>query len=476
MSSTHDRHVEDLFDQVVDEPQTRRQKLPDALRQLEPAVVQEVEGLLAVDPHRHRVLEQDGEDLVRRLLAGGVAHSVPPRIGRYVVQQHLGEGGMGAVYLARREPLGDLVALKLLRDPWGSPARRRRFASEQRLLARLNHRHIARLYDAGFEGETPWFAMEYVQGEPIVAYCRMHVVSLRDRLRLFRAACEAVSYAHRNLIVHLDLKPSNVLVSTEGEVKLVDFGIARQLSPNGGTEKTATVRRWLSLGYAAPEQLRGGPLDVQADVYSLGVILYELLAGTRPRDFDEVAFTEPAECLAADPPRVSAAARTGKQGVHASKSAWRDLDLICETAMRADKAERYRSVDALIADIDSFLDDRPLAARHTRTSAYRIGKFLRRHRRPIAAAAVAAAVIAMVVAALSIRLVDARNRTVASEARVQSIHALMLNLFAGDDQAAGPADGLRLSRCSIAVRAKPTRSETNPRFRPSCGTRSARCT
>jgi serine/threonine-protein kinase len=445
MSVPPSKRVEELFDQLVDEPAWRQQEILASIRLDDSDLAREVASLLETDVDGHPVLQQDIASLAGRLLEGDRNGSVPPRLGRYLIQELLGEGGMGTVYLARREDLGDLVALKLLRDPWSSPAQRRRFASEQLLLAGLNHRYIARLYDAGVTGETPWFAMEYVRGESIIAYCCRHQSNLRQRMTHFRAACEAVSYAHRNLTVHLDLKPSNVLVNSDGDVKLVDFGIARHLSVDGAADATVTVNRWLSLNYASPEQIRGEPVDVQADVYSLGVILYELLVGARPADLTNLSLTDLALRLQEEPPTASAAAGAHpERAVQASRAQWRELDVLCATAIHRDKTTRYRTVDALIADIDRFVKDEPLEAHSRHVRSYRLRKFVRRHRQPLAVSAAALAFIAALVVSFNVRLIDARNRAVSSEARMQRIHGLMLNLFDGDDQAAGPAEGLRV--------------------------------
>jgi serine/threonine-protein kinase len=445
MSSPDSRRVEELFEQLVDEPPARQRVLLESLRDQDRELAAEVSALLTAAVDRHSILEQDAATLASELLDLDRGSPLPPRIGHYVIQEHLGEGGMGSVYLARRDDLGDLVALKLLRDPWSSPAQRRRFAGEQMVLAGLKHRYIARLYDAGVTNDTPWFAMEYVRGTSLVEHCQQGDSTLQKRLELFCAACEAVSYAHRNLIVHLDLKPSNVLVDAEGDVKLVDFGVARHLAADGAADRTATLHRWLSLNYAAPEQIRGDAVDVQADVYSLGVILYELLVGARPADLTNLDPAELARRLQEEPPLPSATARNRAQhAVVASKAQWRDLDVLCSTAMRRDKDARYPTVDALIADINRFLNDEPLGAQSTRLHSYRLRKFIIRHRRPLAASAAVALLVTALIAAFTVQLIDARNAAVASEARMQRIHRLMLNLFEGDDQAAGPAEGLRV--------------------------------
>src|SRR2546427_1165150 len=188
---------------------------------------------------------------------------------------------MGVVYLAEREDLGSIAAIKILRDAWLSPDRRERFASEQRTLAQLNHPAIARLYDADTLADgTPWFVMEYVEGVTLTEYCRAHQCSIEVRLQLFRLVCEAVQYAHQRAVIHRDLKPSNILVKSDGTVRLLDFGIAKQLeSLDLPIDQTMTGLRLMTPAYAAPEQICGDRVGINTDVYSLGVILFELLTG-----------------------------------------------------------------------------------------------------------------------------------------------------------------------------------------------------
>src|SRR4029079_8337797 len=186
--------------------------------------------------------------------------------------------GMGVVFLAERTDLHSQAAIKILRDAWLSPARRQRFATEQRTLASLNHPSIARLYDAGALSDgTPWIVMEYVDGVPITDYCRTQSRSIRERLDLFRSVCDAVQYAHQNLVIHRDLKPSNILITEGGVPKLLDFGIAKLLDTSGGHDspRTRTGLLILTPEYASPEQLRGESVTTAMDVYSLGVILFE---------------------------------------------------------------------------------------------------------------------------------------------------------------------------------------------------------
>jgi eukaryotic-like serine/threonine-protein kinase len=437
--------VEDLFDQLADYPPDMQQELLTAACGDDLALRAEVAALLEGDARGHPILQLRTGQLASELLDGD-GPTVTGRVGRYNILKYLGEGGMGSVYLASRIDVGGLVALKFLRDPWASPAGRRRFSREQSTLAGLTHRYIARLYDAGVTDGRPWFAMEYVEGVPILDHCQHNALPLHDRLRLFRAACEAVDYAHRKLVVHLDLKPSNVLVSADGEVKLLDFGIARHLVGKGSqAAATTSVHALLSLNYAAPEQILGEPIDVQADVYALGVILYQLLAGRPPVDLTHSSAVELAAALEQEPRRPSVAAREQDTvTVGASRAQWKDLDALCLKALSREKAARYASVDRLMTDIDHFLADEPLEGAMHPMRYYRFRKFLSRHRRAVGAAAAVVAFVSALVVFFNAQLIGARDRAVLSEARMERIYRLMLNLFEGDDSAAGPSEQLRV--------------------------------
>jgi serine/threonine-protein kinase len=370
--------------------------------------------------------------------------ALPGTLGPYRISRLLGEGGMGVVFLGVRDDLGSVAAIKLLRDAWLSPARRVRFASEQRTLAQLTHPSIARLYDAGtLRDGTPWIAMEYVEGVSLVDYCRAGRCSARDRLLLVRAVCEAVQHAHRHLVVHRDLKPSNILVTPDGSVKLLDFGIAKQLDTLGASEATRTGLRLMTPAYAAPEQLRGGQIGIHTDVYSLGVVLYQLLTGRLPFDLADRTPLEAAEVvLAEEPERPSVAAR-GWLELRVSRSEWADLDVLCLTAMHKDPQRRYRTVDALVRDIDHFLASEPLEARPD-SLGYRLGKFARRNWEPMAAAVAVLMVVTGLITFYTVRLTRARDAAVAESARTERIQVFTMRLFEGGEQQLGPADSLRV--------------------------------
>jgi len=454
MDSAHWKQVQELFHAAADLPAPeQRAFLKNACGEND-ALVGEVLALLAEDAQGSSLLDHDVARVAGQFFGEAGGSPLPFKdFGPYRIMHMLGEGGMGVVYLAERSDLGTLVAIKFLRDAWLSPARRERFASEQRTLAQLNHSSIARLYDADTLADgTPWFVMEYVEGVPLTQYCRENECTIERRLQLFRAVCEAVQYAHQQAVIHRDLKPSNILVKSDGSVRLLDFGIAKQLeSLETPVDQTRTGLRLMTPAYAAPEQFRGDRVGIQTDVYSLGVILYELLSGKLPFDLSHRTPAQAESFIAAHEPEKPSAivSRTEElQGSRAavpsaSKTAWADLDVLCLTAMHKDAARRYPSVEALIRDVDHYLKGEPLEARPD-SFTYRVGKFVRRNRRSVIAAFAAFALILGVVVFFTVRLAIARNVALAEAARTQRIQQFMTNLFQGGDEAAGPSDSLRV--------------------------------
>ncbi len=336
------------------------------------------------------LLEEDarGDSMLDRGLAR-VAHDildarvpVQRKIGPYRILKVLGRGGMGVVYLAERSDLDNRAAIKVLRDASLSPVRRARFRREQRVLANLSHSSITRLYDAGVLPDgTPYFVMEYVEGVPITVFCQAGRCPTTERLRLFHALCEAVHYAHRQSIIHCDLKPCNVLVAAgagpaEASIKLLDFGIAKQVDALDPLfAPTKTELRFLTAAYAAPEQLRGEPVGTHTDVYGLGVILYELMTGRNPYDVAGLAPGQVDAVLPAmEQERRSGRAYRGGDGaaeigsVGLSRRAWADLSALCRTAMQSDPQRRHATVDSLIRDLEHVQRGRRLEASRSRFS------------------------------------------------------------------------------------------------------------
>jgi serine/threonine protein kinase len=418
-----------------------------------PELLAEVEAMLRADARGWGLLDEGIAPLAHDLLAsGGGPAREGARFGPYRIVAFLGEGGMGTVYRVVRDDLESEAALKLLRDATLSPARRARFLVEQRTLARLHHPGIARLLDAGTLADgTPWFVMELVEGLPLDRYLALEAPPLSERLDLFRAVCEAVRHAHAHAIIHRDLKPSNVLVAPGGEVRLIDFGIAKHLPGPGETGegpaalRTRTGLTPLTPSHAAPEQLRGEAVGVHTDVYALGALLHEILTGRPPHDLAGRTPLEAAQALADGPiPRPSEAAQAAETPLPGvSRGQWADLDVLCGVAMHPDPARRYSSVEALLRDLDHFARGRPLEARPD-SLRYRAGKFARRNRVPLAVAAGAAVLLVAVSAGYAWSLVQARDAALAEAARAERIQQFTLNLFRGTDPDFAPPEELRV--------------------------------
>ncbi len=452
MDSARWERIQELFHAAADRPEAERHAFLVVACQDDADLIAEVESLLAADAQGAPLLDRDLATIARSVLGQSVPAALRAmQFGPYRIERVLGEGGMGVVYLARREDLDSVAAIKILRDAWLSPARRERFASEQRTLAQLNHPSIAHLFDANsLPDGTPWFVMEYVEGVPLTDYCRANKSPLAVRLRLFRAVCEAVQHAHTHAIIHRDLKPSNILVKEDGTVKLLDFGIAKHLEPlHDDTDQTRTGLRLMTPAYAAPEQIRGDRVGLHTDVYSLGIILYELLTERLPFDLSRRTPGEAETLITAyEPVKPSAVVRaTALHGTGNSSLGtgfgWSDLDVLCLAAMHRDPERRYRTVEALIRDVDHYMSGQPLDARPD-SVRYRLRKFVHRNTRGVIAATLALVALLGVVIYYTVRLATARNAAVAEAARGQRIQRFMLSLFQGGDDGEAPAESLRV--------------------------------
>ncbi len=434
------REVDRIFEAALDLPPAQRPAWLDEACAGQPELRLAVERLLAADARRSSLLDQQPGEIVASELADGPGEG--DHLGPYRLLRPLGRGGMGTVYLATRDDDPDerQVAVKILHAGLEGTQLRFRFLAERQILAQLDHPGIARLYTVGSTDDgRPYLVMERIEGEPLDVYCDRHRLTVDQRLALFRKICAAVEHAHRHLLVHRDLKPANILVTPEGEPKLLDFGIAKQLAPAKTAPRTRTGLRVMTPNYASPEQVKGEAVTTASDVYSLGVLLCELLCGRGPypvprdaptyeteRAICELEPERPGEALfrAAGPaPGALAAARGSRPGALRRRLAG-DLDNIVLKALRKEPAQRYDSVSRLSSDLERHLRNQPVSARPD-TWGYRTRKLLRRHR---AAAALTAAVLFLLIGLASSRL--AQKRQIARQRdKAQLALSFLVNTF-----------------------------------------------
>ncbi len=396
MTSERWKRIEALFEQTLETPAAARPQFLQAIGDRE--VRSEVESLL----HAHRQAGAFLDEPDRFLSSESFeADTLSPGqiIDRYRIIREIGRGGMGAVFLAERadDEYQKQVAVKLIKRGTDTDSVVRHFRNERQILAGFDHANIARLFDGGTtESGLPYFVMEYVEGLPIDEYCNAHALSVVERLKLFREVCGAVSYAHRHLVIHRDIKRSNILITVEGVPKLLDFGIAKILQEGDEPLATITGMRRMTPASASPEQVRGQPVTTASDVYSLGVVLYELLCGRSPYQFTSESPHEMARVITEIEPKKpsTALAREGdnsklgpsRTGFRNSKSLKGDLDNIVLMALRKEPERRYQSVEQFSEDIRRHLEERPVLARKD-TVSYRAAKFTRRNKAGLAAAA-----------------------------------------------------------------------------------------
>jgi tetratricopeptide (TPR) repeat protein/tRNA A-37 threonylcarbamoyl transferase component Bud32 len=374
--------VKEVLSQALELDTGPRRSFLDSACANDAALREEIDLLLAqrVDPGAD-VIEQCAADAAVRMrfVAQHADAQTGSRIGPYRILREIGHGGMGAVYLAERddEHYRQQVAIKLIKPGLGGEAVRKRFRTEMQILADLNHPHIARLIDGGeTTGGVPYLVLEYVAGVPLDVFCDEQQLAIRARLQLFATVCTAVQYAHQHLVIHRDIKPGNILVTSEGLPKLVDFGIAKLLDQDHANA-TATALPFMTPDYASPEQVRGEAVTTATDIYSLGVVLYELLTGRRPYRLKTGVPHEIAQAICDEEPQRPS---TEQKRLHS------DLDNIVLMAMRKEPQRRYATAEQFAEDIRRHLDGLPVRARAD-TFGYRAGKFVRRHKLGVAAAA-----------------------------------------------------------------------------------------
>ena len=438
------QRVDDLFAQVLELPAGERYGFLRAATADDPSLHDEVAALLQSDEAAAVSLGDDASSLLQPILAEVsrmLQADQPPlpgggRIGAYSLIAEAGRGGMATVYSAERTAGGvqQRVALKLVNRGTDTDEVLRRFAHETRVLASLEHPNIARFYDAGASTDgRPYLVMEYIEGRPLTEYCDAARLNIEARLLLFRVVCEAVQYAHQNLVVHRDIKPSNILVTDHGVVKLLDFGIAKLLAdePDAVSPRTRTGIRILTPEYAAPEQIRGESISTATDVYALGVVLYELLAGARPHG-------QTAGVLDAPSAAVKHTTRTGgatdialARATTAERLRRRltgDLDRIVLKALESEPAQRYQSPQQLNDDLDRHARGMPVQARPA-TISYRLRKYARRHRAGLALAVAAVLVLTAFTSFHTLRITGERDRVRVEAAKARATTAFLQQLL-----------------------------------------------
>jgi serine/threonine-protein kinase len=387
-----------------------------------------------------------GADLLTRLAVDeGV--SAGGEIGPFRLVHELGRGGMGVVYLAERVDgaFTQQVALKVLKRGLDTDDVLARFRQERQILATLTHPNIARLLEGGMtEDERPYFAMELVHGEPIDQYCAREQLAIRARVDLCIAVARAVQHAHRHLVIHRDLKPSNVLITPDGEIKLLDFGIAKLIAPDTDAvdvPQTRTIARMMTPEYASPEQVRGAAITTVSDVYQLGLMMYELLTGTRAQSLDGLGAAE-ADRVVCDtqPRRPSAVVTDGRVRRQLSG----ELDTIVLTAIQKEPERRYSSVEALVADLVDYRQGRPIHARAPSLS-YRARKFVGRHQAASAATLAGLLLLGGIIAFYSARLATERDIARREAATATRVAEFVTTLFS-------QADPIRSQNASLSAR------------------------
>ncbi len=448
MSSSNWPAIKKLFNELILLPVQAQQARLREVEATKPDVAREVSRMLQSIESGDSLVTNAIQEVASDMTGTQARRFINQRIGNYRITEHLARGGMGDVYLAKRDDgaFDQQVAIKLLRASFTADEDVNRFAAERQMLARLDHPHIGKILDGGNTDEgIAYLAMEYVDGKPIDTYCSEAQLSLQERLRLFQKICSAVDYAHRNLIVHRDIKPSNILVNDQAEPKLLDFGIAKLLQTDTDAMKTQSGARLMSPLNASPEQVKGSRVTVTTDIYSLGVLLYQMLAGQQPYDIDDSSALaiEKAICET-DPQKPSARLTQSKDltddqlnSIADARSTdpgklkrilGGDLDNIVLKALDKHAERRYNSALEFSRDVQCFLKNLPVQARRPSVS-YKVQKFVQRNRVPTAVAAIGLLGILTSIFVSVNRIAEERDIAQLEREKAVEISEFMQNIF-----------------------------------------------
>jgi len=454
MDSKRWDEVQKLFEKALElDPDKRENFLKERCGD-DNDLYEEVISLLKADTDDHSIFSASVSDYIsidEKSLSGKI-------FGNYRAVEQIGSGGMGSVYLAERADgqFEQKVALKIIKPGMNSKEIVSRFEAERQILARLQHPNIARLLDGGIsDSGLPYFTMEYVEGKPITEYCDEKNLTIEQRLELFKKVCEAVLYAHQNLVIHRDIKPSNILVQEDGTVKLLDFGIAKVFEENKEQKfVTRTGMRVMTPEYASPEQVRGEPVSTATDIYSLGLILYQLLTGCPPYEVTSTSAIEMERIICLTEPQKPSTmitkifsspsdrnqkfspdfiSRKRKTTIpKLKKRISGDLDNICLMAIRKEPERRYNSIAQLMTDIQNHLTGLPISARKSTTS-YRTKKFIQRHKVGVAVTSAALIIIAGVTIFYTIQLAEERDKAELEAEKSRKVSEFLAGLFEVSD-------------------------------------------
>ena len=455
--------IKQLFHDALEYPESRRHDYLVAFCKDDRDLLQQVQALLDQDAQTDSALTTAVSSGLQELVSEHFSVREGDHLGPWRITGRIGEGGMGCVYRGQRVDASfeQEVAIKLIHASSINSGTLQRFETERRILARLNHPNIAHLLDGGTtDNGLPYLVMEYVDGIPIVEHCQQQRLSLSQRLRLFQQVCDAVDYAHRHLVVHRDIKPANILVTADGQTKLLDFGIAKLLNPEpeGSKASTASELRLLTPENASPEQVLGEPITTQTDVYALGTLLYQMLTERKLFDADEIGRMaleqriceqdplRPSQAIGEDFSLLQSeeAGESGKKPVSRRQLRAKlsgDLDTIVLKALQKPPERRYNSVSEFREDIDRYLGHFPIRAQPDHL-AYRLGKFLRRHRLPVSLGTgfAMAVLVFLVVTVIQTREIDRQREQAQLQAeRSNRISEFMVDIFdaADPNQSAG---------------------------------------